>query len=978
MITLNNEIRAILLASLMVLSVLAIPGAVSAAHTNRGGDAGQFNPGVGGPSDVVVSTDKPIVFRGEDGIDLVDENGTPVDPGNLVGVAGDAEGQPLEEPIPQDQALGQYTLNGQSTGAGVTVQQPRVTDLELLNERGADVADSSVPEDEVLLVRGEYNFETAEDLDINVFDENGNEITGDVLTTSDELSEQQLAELTGPYATNPQQVGNPAQRGTGTEIVYLQGLGQFNETQIGNESVDAGYWALDLSDQDAGTYTITVEGWDNLDFGPASRTATIQLTTDTDVTMDLERDEAVRGQYVPFTIRGSTAGATHFVAIEDDDFRNNVVDERVFRDVEDTVDRGTFDTDDDGTAEFAWAQVVIDEDTGLGLGQIDSAYLDDTNVDVNVFEEGLTLDDVAASIGDPEDDDSVRVIEGVLSIDEPAGSYIAGQEVDVRGTAQQGISDVALYARDQGDWELLDIDENGDLDEGDLIPVDADGEWEERDVRLSVATDIFAIPGRYRFGVIEAEDARGDDGQLRETLTTSEFSAGSSEQTSILVTEPGLGPGAAEGDVNAPIEAPQQIDVQRPQIFKSYNGQVATDDGTVDVLGTAPGQDDVLLVMVDTRGRVATEQVTVDDDDVFEEDDVPLITADGRPLNEGNIQAVVYAVGRDSVAGDGIIPGETSADIAAVENYVQRFSGTGLTQQQVLEIFNDETVDEAGSDDLFIRDSFRYTDGATSIETVKPVGAAGTGINPVAPGDEMLISGITNRKPDDNTIAIDVTEGPSANEFASPSTDEWNFTGRWSVTMQVPEDAEPGSYTLEADDGDNTDIVVFEVGNQTAEPAGPAATVSFANQTSDGSSVVVESASLPDGGFVVVHDASLLDGNVVGSAVGVSEYLEAGNASNVTVTFEEPVSESGTYIAMPHRDTNGNQSYDFVATNGSDDGPYTADGAAVTDDAVVTVGNETTATPEPGTPTPTQSGMPALALLVGLLTTAVVALYRRD
>jgi len=54
--------------------------------------------------------------------------------------------------------------------------------------------------------------------------------------------------------------------------------------------------------------------------------------------------------------------------------------------------------------------------------------------------------------------------------------------------------------------------------------------------------------------------------------------------------------------------------------------------------------------------------------------------------------------------------------------------------------------------------------------------------------------------------------------------------------------------------------------------------------------------------------------------------------------------EDQTLIAMPHLENSGNETYDFVASNGTDDGPFIADGAAVTDDGFVTVEqNETEA-----------------------------------
>ena len=124
------------------------------------------------------------------------------------------------------------------------------------------------------------------------------------------------------------------------------------------------------------------------------------------------------------------------------------------------------------------------------------------------------------------------------------------------------------------------------------------------------------------------------------------------------------------------------------------------------------------------------------------------------------------------------------------------------------------------------------------------------------------------------------------------------------------------------------------------------ATVAFADQESNGTTVTVESVNVSEGGFVAIHNESLLDGDAVGSVVGVSEYLEPGNYTDVTVTlfdvpgaaFEEDELEANeTLIAMPHRDTNANEQYDFVSTGGSADGPYLDDGQPVTDSANITV-----------------------------------------
>jgi hypothetical protein len=117
----------------------------------------------------------------------------------------------------------------------------------------------------------------------------------------------------------------------------------------------------------------------------------------------------------------------------------------------------------------------------------------------------------------------------------------------------------------------------------------------------------------------------------------------------------------------------------------------------------------------------------------------------------------------------------------------------------------------------------------------------------------------------------------------------------------------------------------------------PTANVSIQRQTTDGSTVTVASTSLSDGGFVTIHDGSLLDGATFDSVRGTSDYLEPGEHSDIQVSLDTPYDENGTAIAMPHLDTNGNEEYDFVTSEGAEDGPYTSGGAAVTDSASITI-----------------------------------------
>jgi len=114
------------------------------------------------------------------------------------------------------------------------------------------------------------------------------------------------------------------------------------------------------------------------------------------------------------------------------------------------------------------------------------------------------------------------------------------------------------------------------------------------------------------------------------------------------------------------------------------------------------------------------------------------------------------------------------------------------------------------------------------------------------------------------------------------------------------------------------------------------ANVSFSAQSSGGTTVVVEEVFVPEGGFVTMHDSSLQDGAVLDSVRGTSEYLAPGLHRNVEITLDDPLAEDDTLIAMAHQDTNDNEAYDFPATEGQEDGPYTDDGAVV-DSGEVTV-----------------------------------------
>lgn len=113
--------------------------------------------------------------------------------------------------------------------------------------------------------------------------------------------------------------------------------------------------------------------------------------------------------------------------------------------------------------------------------------------------------------------------------------------------------------------------------------------------------------------------------------------------------------------------------------------------------------------------------------------------------------------------------------------------------------------------------------------------------------------------------------------------------------------------------------------------------VSFENQATGGTTVTVDSVTLPEGGFVTIHDASVTEGAVFESIRGTSAYLPAGVHENVRVELDAPVTENTTLVPMAHMDTDGDETYTFPESEGETDGPYTADGSPVVDSGEATV-----------------------------------------
>lgn len=141
------------------------------------------------------------------------------------------------------------------------------------------------------------------------------------------------------------------------------------------------------------------------------------------------------------------------------------------------------------------------------------------------------------------------------------------------------------------------------------------------------------------------------------------------------------------------------------------------------------------------------------------------------------------------------------------------------------------------------------------------------------------------------------------------------------------------------------------------EPNREPATVTFEDQAVSSEvetqSVTIASATVPNGGYVVVHTTPIQQNDLAASVIGASSYLSSGGHQNIRIALETTISDTTELVAIPHRDTDGDNVYEFGAPNFPGDGPYTAGTGPVTDRASVTALTDTPVPSESNTPTPT-------------------------
>ena len=531
--------------------------------------------------------------------------------------------------------------------------------------------------------------------------------------------------------------------------------------------------AINLTNLSTGTYKVTMKT-ETVECNMLSISSTeMEFTIRSDkLTIEAEKDEVGSGDDIVLTISGKPSTWYYFAIA-------NVLTGQEPK-VEDTknVIPVIGESADANKPCAAWVKTAAG---GTGDIIVSTTGADDRTYIMHVYHgfagptwtgpnTSISYTPAAAKLAIPtqEDEVKVKVREAKVTFDIPTTAII-GDDVTIKGTITAG-EEVDILVEDgtlDGDrWDDVSVDENNEFEVTWYTERKMTGTYS---IDAYIDCDLNADPAPTT--VPTGFAARDEDGK-----------------TTIRLIEPGL---TAEQLRNVVAEG---------------------DDYTIE--GTATGVDTVDIVLVGPTGYmgggyeksvingllITSTSVT---DNEFSED---IRMVDG--LDTGQWMAAVFSPGRDGYYGSENI---TAGNLADAD-----LSLEGKTRDQLIAILTDYTMEQAGSDDALVVFTFKVESGYIDLNPVETV----------AIGEPLNLTGVTNREPE-TLITISTFAKPAGAtdlpavlaEVEWSTKDEGVFSGTIDTT-----DAVPGTYTLEADDGDgNTDTITVELVEEIVPIATPTA-----------------------------------------------------------------------------------------------------------------------------------------------------------
>lgn len=611
----------------------------------------------------------------------------------------------------------------------------------------------------------------------------------------------------------------------------------------------------------------------------------------------------------------------------------------------DDADNGTLLVEDVQVESASTVNATAQTDTALqGSGTINVVEpVVETDLSGDLTE-GVTTEDVTVTVTDPRDDSAVD--NGTI-------------EFTANGTAFDVNSNDASPT-------TVDLDANGEA----VVSITPDTVTDAANTTLDIAAQNDSgagYAGTTQVGAGNLQIAERDSGQdveLREeiefdseedvTFVLRDANGDRIDARSVNVTGTSFDANTDEGffAINFANEDLAEGDTLEFKVSSDYNGEITA--ATVDVTED--------LQEVSLSASVASDSVVQGNDfdftvvrSDFSEDTQATLTF----VNASGDTALSTSTGAIDTSDYGVVDsssletGEYTVEVSKVDSDTKTFTNDTVSVT-VTERITDVSLDPSTVDaNTTVEHDLQFTalgvsgDGNTdTLVATLPASASFVDIDNAtinvtdANGSEVSITGSPTlsgaNNGTNNQLKFDISPEQDIDatvdatfEVAFPDVD--NSTTA-DITLAV-EDSTEGTFTA-------TTPVTIQPAD--AEPA-PTATVTFSDQTVENgtANVTVDSANLSDGGFVAIHSTPVVNETqnitAVDSVVGVSEYLGNGTSENITVTLDEPLTENQTLVAMPHLDTNDNEVYDFVTSEGEADSAYTADGAPVTDSASITV-----------------------------------------